>query len=243
MTPPEHFVCGLTTANALYSARVFLGRSPAFYPVILVIGGVAAVLPDIDAFFGHYASTNALVGHRGWTHSLLGIVGFATIFSLGFKLFGKNGSLFIWLCATLAGLSHLLCDLITPPSVWGGLPLLFPLSQRYGGWSLIGWYDLQAFWLLLLFLVPSSAMLCLTNIIRRKGSTNAIRLTVAFAFLTSLTGLAAATWSISNSRYENEAQWYSIQSRDIRQFPAPIPALTNRAMEIFLALFNRLRAR
>lgn len=76
MTPPEHFLIGLSTASAFYAAEHFvkpLEKKPVGYGKLLCVMGLAAILPDMDSFWGTYTSKNPWIGHRGMTHSFVGV--------------------------------------------------------------------------------------------------------------------------------------------------------------------------
>ncbi len=89
MTPPEHFLIGVATGNIVYgTVSVAVRRPPAGYVGSILLCGFAAVLPDIDSFFGHYTSTDPWVGHRGWTHSFAGSALLAFCLAVGLSVFG-----------------------------------------------------------------------------------------------------------------------------------------------------------
>ncbi len=78
MTPPEHLFLGISCANVYYGAVSIIGTvfrrrvKPVGYFLLMTAMGIAAMLPDVDSFFGHYTSADPWVGHRGMTHSYLG---------------------------------------------------------------------------------------------------------------------------------------------------------------------------
>lgn len=101
----------------------------AAQPLDYIVGGVAALLPDIDDNRSYIGSRFAPVafpirmifGHRGITHSLLmlGILGGLVYF------FGND---FGWMIPFVIGYaSHLLADYVTNT----GIPLFYPYSRRY----------------------------------------------------------------------------------------------------------------
>ncbi len=85
MTPPEHFLIGISCANIFYSGLLIIKRNWFTYGKLLIIMGLVAISPDIDSFFGHYTSTDPFVGHRGMTHSFLGVL----VISIAFTLFAS----------------------------------------------------------------------------------------------------------------------------------------------------------
>jgi len=124
-------------ATTYTHAVVGLGLAQLYTPGRLrwLYWGLAAVLaifPDIDAFSS--AAYGAILGHRGWTHSL--------IFSLWLALLAASltnrpfrGS-FLALSGVffLALASHGLLDALTRGGF--GIPFFWPLTeQRYGNWG------------------------------------------------------------------------------------------------------------
>ena len=246
MTPPEHFLYGLTAANTVYAGASLNRAFRGSYILSLAAGSFMAVLPDVDSFTGSYSSQDPFYGHRGWTHSFFAILTatFALLvvcflFSRLIRVsFQKSSYVVLFLCAALGGLSHLLCDMITPPGIWGGLPLFFPATVRYGGWSYTGWYFITLFWIILITCLGA----ILSGIIARLTYFfNLILLSRSiwiFSFLLSTGAIFYSCYSISKSRYTDEAGWYSLQMRRVQDFPAPIPAFTNASIKIFLTLYH-----
>jgi len=79
MTPPEHFLLGITCANIFYSFLGIFRKNWYTYLKLALVMGLVAVSPDVDSFFGHYISQDPYVGHRGMTHSLIGVAVLALI--------------------------------------------------------------------------------------------------------------------------------------------------------------------
>lgn len=158
MTPPEHFFIGASLAHILYSFQSFLKTKRFNYLVLLFLLGTAAMLPDIDSFFGHYVSKNPTIGHRGMTHSFAAVILFGfiltaitmalTYISMHICRIIKNNKpkdtnasenieayftiksfWILFAISTCAGISHLIADLFQPPGVWQGIPLFFPLKS------------------------------------------------------------------------------------------------------------------
>ena len=103
------------------------------------LAAVLAIFPDIDAFSS--AAYGAILGHRGWTHSLVFSLWLALLAaSLTFRTF--RGS--FWALSGvffLALASHGLLDALTRGGF--GIPFFWPLTeQRYGNWGPIPVSDL-----------------------------------------------------------------------------------------------------
>ena len=164
MTVVDHAFTGGLLGFALHPlTRKYISKPKA---VLLVM--LAALLPDLDYITrlfgtGYYynAVNNLYVSHRGFAHSVGGILFFAAIGLLFYFLFfwswGKRKGepptyaklLVIAVLFIAGGALHLLEDMLGPNGPWGGLVLLFPFSGvKYLGLNLYGWYD---FFLIYLF--------------------------------------------------------------------------------------------
>jgi murein DD-endopeptidase MepM/ murein hydrolase activator NlpD len=164
MTVVDHAFTGGLLGFALHPfIRTYISKPKA---VLLVM--LATLLPDLDYITrlfgtGYYynAVNNLYVSHRGFFHSVGGILFFAAVGLLCYFLFcwswkKREGdpSTFpkILVIAGLflaGGALHLLEDMLGPNGPWGGLVLYFPFSEaRYLGMNLYGWYD---FFLIYLF--------------------------------------------------------------------------------------------
>jgi inner membrane protein len=88
-----------------------LSRSAA--RTALVVGGVAAMLPDLD-FLYIRSRLDYLSEHRGWTHSFLVMPFLALAVALVAKLFARGVRLrMLWVFAAAGIVSHILFDWIT----------------------------------------------------------------------------------------------------------------------------------
>ncbi len=79
MTPPDHLLVGLSCANILYSAQAIFKKDILSYAKVIVVLALVAISPDIDSFFGAYTSRDPYIGHRGMTHSFLGVLALSFI--------------------------------------------------------------------------------------------------------------------------------------------------------------------
>ena len=87
MAPPEHLLMGITLANIFYSVQAFFKKKYFTYGKLLIVLGLVAMSPDIDSFFGRYTSPNPYIGHRGMTHSFVGITVLGFLFTIAASLF------------------------------------------------------------------------------------------------------------------------------------------------------------
>ena len=151
-----------------------------------------------------------------------------------------------FLCAFVAGVSHLLSDLPQPPSVWKGIPLFFPLKEngvyvRNGGWNLIGWYDIKILWILIgscAVTIPAVMAGRFFSLVKLKYA--AIPLFSAI-ILFNAGVLAWMTDYIKKSKYEGEAKWYESQMKIVEEFPPEIRKITNQGKTIFISIFRQVQ--
>ena len=119
-----HVAVPLACAVALGSKRV--------PPAMLAVGMVAAVAPDFDGLaFKLGIEYGSLLGHRGFTHSLLFALALGVLGALAARLWrGKPWQGFVWVA--LCTLSHPLLDMATNGGA--GVPLWWPLSGERLFW-------------------------------------------------------------------------------------------------------------
>lgn len=116
---------------------------------------VGAVLPDLDAFSYGLGDWGRAVyfgdhwySHHQATHSILGCLVLAIFGALAWSWWVRRRrptgpppeTRLVAALLFLGGLVHCLGDMPTPPGPWGGLPLLFPLERRFGGWGHAWWW-------------------------------------------------------------------------------------------------------
>ena len=114
-----HAVAGLAITTAFHREK--LPRRT------WALAAFCAMAPDLDWFvsFLHIARGHAL-NHRGAAHSLFAALVFAAVaYFLGFRKDQRRGA--VWLCLTVAALSHGLLDACTAGGV--GVALFMPFSD------------------------------------------------------------------------------------------------------------------
>lgn len=131
-----HFVGGVLLGG-VYSFGIQQTSDVGSLGVMIGISGLGALLPDIDSPYSKSGRTsvlvssalNTIVGHRGFFHSVLGLVavtGLIAFISWSWLPVGFVSQTLIPLLG--AGyLSHLLLDALTP----GGVPLLWPYRLNF----------------------------------------------------------------------------------------------------------------
>lgn len=290
MTPPEHFLIGVVSANIFYSSMHFSKgheKKSHGYLKLAIAMGLAASMPDIDTFFGNYTSRDPLIGHRGWTHSFIGVLGislamtiiisiltfllriFTSYFRLlynKFKPATENESsynfsrdlfqpfllkpfILLLLFLFFAGVTHLIADLPQAGSVWGGIPLLFPFKLggehvRFGGFGIIGWYDLKILWYLIGAVAITTPFVYFGKIlylIKKKPAKIAAVFIYAMVFLFSAVFFGWMIKHVKNSNYKNDKQWYVYQMNQVEKLPAFIKYPTLKGIKIFTSIFYQAR--
>lgn len=138
---------------------------------IILIGGFGGALPDFDALslwskfdttigrFLHLPYTGNQIyfgklwySHHGAFHSILAPILLSIFLFLGIAFFHKYRSREVvrthfttnylkYLAFILGFIFHLLEDMPTPASVWGGVNLFFPSSNYIGGFGKIWWWN------------------------------------------------------------------------------------------------------
>lgn len=134
MDPVTHILLGASLGYAAFHRR--LGRTAA------LAGGLAAFAPDADVFIRSVADPLlAIQHHRGFTHALafapVGAAVVAALWCLQPAWRTRKRWLPLWLCCTLAYLSHALLDAATSY----GTQLLWPFSPYRAGWDVIAIID------------------------------------------------------------------------------------------------------
>lgn len=128
MTGKTHLICGVGLALA---AGVAVGLSTEPFVCGGVVGGIAALLPDLDHPHSKASRSgpnrlisyplNALFGHRGFIHSPL-LWGCLTAL-----LYFGGAPIWLWLGFGVGTFSHLLLDTLNP----AGIPWLYPYKKKF----------------------------------------------------------------------------------------------------------------
>lgn len=123
-------------AGASLSALAFHG-DPEKMLVAAAIGGMAALVPDIDSPYSKLgakvapvsAAVSIVAGHRGFAHSLAGSAICCAVLAFALRFWLPAGAVYGFAvpCVFLGYLSHLLLDALNPQ----GVPLLWPSKRRF----------------------------------------------------------------------------------------------------------------
>ncbi|MGB0525951.1 MAG: metal-dependent hydrolase, partial [Flammeovirgaceae bacterium] len=165
----------LSGAAAATGVAGLFGNSKKERMQLIGIGAFAGALPDFDAI-SLWSKFDATVGkwlslshsgkeiyfgklwysHHAFLHSILGaLIVLICYWSIRALIRKNSPNLRAFLLPSttflLAFCAHLLGDLPTPASVWGGIALWFPSSEYVGGWGKVWWWNNYDIFLILLW--------------------------------------------------------------------------------------------
>ena len=259
MTPPEHILIGFSIANIFYSVQKIFDRKYLPYLLMIIFATIFVVLPDIDSFFGSYASTNVYIGHRGITHSIAFILlasaaclPAAWIYVAAVNPVKQGGREMksyyaaFFLLLFLSGLSHLLADLPQPAGPWGGIPLFYPYRSnnefmRSGGWAKLGWYDYRVLWPFIMTALASAMAIVFIIFSERMKLGRAKKILAALLLAVNLGAFAWLVNHVRNSEYVNASHWEKAQDEYLESAGPLVRELTVRGRDYFLRLFFSVR--
>jgi membrane-bound metal-dependent hydrolase YbcI (DUF457 family) len=219
---------------AALGAAFFLGAmAPDVDIVTRLLGGRAAYFGD--AWYAHRAASHSVVGTL-----LLGLA-VAALLSAWRSAPGAGGeprigpgrsrppSGYFWLagCAWVGGLLHIVGDLFTP---FRPLPLLWPLPDRIGAFSHIGWFSPYLLWLFV-----TTIALGWTAARLLPGLAGGHRWTPVAVW--ALYALASYRWIhyLVVSRYESAQQWQAYQEALLPQIMVRPLSVAVRAAWLWLS--------
>lgn len=129
MDPISHSLVGVTLSNLGLETTAPLASTALLF---------SSLLPDLDYLANLRGRRTYLKHHRGFTHSILGIIILAGAFSLTLSYFDPLTpySLYFLLCL-IGGAGHLLLDTTTSY----GTRLLLPFTKRWFAWDLVLIFD------------------------------------------------------------------------------------------------------
>ncbi len=129
MDPIAHSLVGVTLSNLGLETTAPLASTALLF---------SSLLPDLDYLTNLRGRRTYLKHHRGFTHSILGIVLLAGAFSLILSYFDPLTpySLYFLLCL-IGGAGHLLLDTTTSY----GTRLFLPFTKRWSAWDLVIIFD------------------------------------------------------------------------------------------------------
>jgi len=180
-----HTLTGVAVAFTAGNLRGVKTKSLVVVIAVAAIGGALPDIDAIslwsgfDATFGTWFnlehtgrqiySARLWYSHHAFFHSLLASIMFTAFLAIG--LFGKsvfiksngalkknlNVKLTVLVSFFLAYNFHLLEDMLTPSSSWGGVAYLWPASNYTGGWGHIWWWNNYDLFALVLIVILANA--------------------------------------------------------------------------------------
>lgn len=211
-------ICAGTCIGSLTALHV-KGLGHKSKGIVVLLFMIGSALPDIDAIsvlFSHkifYA--NHWFSHRGAMHSVFGLIISSALVAVCYAIAIHQKSQLnslqrFWMAFTLifiGGGLHLLSDLPTPSTPWGGLMLFWPFSSvRVGGFGNIWWVNE---YLMLLF--STAAFVCLVSIYVLEKDSRAIKSCKAIVMITNLFAFFLVSHFILTSKYIDPSQWANHQ--------------------------------
>ena len=139
MDPVTHALIGVNIAG-------LAGSSPSLLDPLFLGPVIASLAPDLDIILQLKGDLSYLRNHRGFSHSIPGILLLSSIISAALYLWAGTIpflTLFFW--TALGGLSHSLFDLFHSY----GVKILWPITGRKLRYSLLGLTD----WILIIILI------------------------------------------------------------------------------------------
>ena len=124
-------MCSVITHPAVPIALSVCFPRASVSPALVLAGAVCSIIPDLDVIgFGFGIKYNDMLGHRGFTHSIVFAAALGAL--VAFTLFrdSPGGPWLTFIFLFLSTLSHPLLDMLTNGGL--GVALLAPLSgERY----------------------------------------------------------------------------------------------------------------
>jgi hypothetical protein len=209
-------VAGIVSKETVRRKEKYRGGAHVSRRLKIVLAGVAGgAFPDIDAvslwskfdetagkWFGlHHSGSEIYSGklwysHHAFFHSvsaalLAGCVIAGVLFLLRQPAYGSFRKFVrhqypAYIAFVAAYVAHLLCDCITPGSVWGGVRMFFPLQMYIGGWGNVWWWNNYDIFLIL-FLCSMLNLTWLIIFLRKSIRARIVPVTItlaAFAWMT-----------------------------------------------------------
>lgn len=142
MTGKTHRVIGIIAGSGYFLSSVSADYQPATLGAIIIASYLGSLIPDADNAsadiwdtlpLGHTVGkiTDPFIGHRGFSHSLIGIVAYSIIVYLILKsapVYWGISTTPVLISSILAYSSHLFVDMFTVE----GIPLFWPWRQKFG---------------------------------------------------------------------------------------------------------------
>src|SRR5215468_7797487 len=107
-------MCSVLTHPAVPIALVTLLPQEALSPALLLTGVACSVIPDLDVIgFKFGVTSEHMLGHRGFTHSIVFAVALGALLTYTLFRTGHHGRWVVFLYLVVSTLSHPLLDMLT----------------------------------------------------------------------------------------------------------------------------------
>lgn len=240
----SHTLTGIAvgTVSATISNSSWKGKG-----LIILTGGLGGALPDFDAislwskfdstigsFLGLSHSGKEIYFGKFWyshhaaLHSLIApifLILLATIIKVllkrefkGFKILERlKKNRFLTLAFFFGFIFHLLEDMPTPASVWGGVNLLFPSSTYVGGFGNIWWWNNYDLVLIIFFVIIINLLVNVTPTRYYKIKVKSSISIFSIGLVLFLIQINTRTVDFSYSGHTANYNKFEIQSKDIQR--------------------------
>lgn len=234
-----HTISGMAVG---VTAATLMKGSVKAKAAVIIAGAVGGFLPDIDAVslwskfdgtFGKFfnlasSGKNIYSGkfwysHHGFMHSLFAGLIFASVIALfvfiGRRFLHFTKAAFLTPIMFFCGyVIHLLEDMVTPGSSWGGVRLFFPSEKYVGGFGSVWWWNnYDIFLIVLSVLVINMCLLGAGRFIKNK----LVRILPIFIFILGsifvIIQINSRNFDFSYSGYTTKYGEYEKKSLDIQK--------------------------
>jgi len=232
---------------------------------IMLLGTFAGALPDLDAIsmwskfdgsigkvFNLQHSGGVIYGSKFWYshHAALHSLTFAALLPLLYILLSslskpttyfnnvvnklKNSKVMI-LTFFLGFTIHLLEDMPTPASVWGGVNLLWPTSTYYGGFGKIWWWNNYDIFLIIFSVIVANLIVHAVNSLRKIHLKKITTIIFLSGFILCIVQMNTRGFDFSYSGNTSRYHEFEQRSKNIQK-----EILGNSLYEIMLKFDNSL---
>lgn len=239
----SHTLSGVAVSTAIlpFCKCGFKGKAG-----IVLLGGFGGLLPDFDVIslwskfdgtigrlFGLELSGKEIYfsklwySHHGFLHSIVaailltGIIGVLILFlsrNRSFKTFiSARTSQLILMAFFLGFFFHLLEDMPTPASVWGGVRLWFPSMEYIGGSGKIWWWNNYDIFLIIVTVIVLNIIILSFPVIRRKTTPVFPALVFLAGFIFALVQINSRSVDFAYTGHTPNYYDYEIKSKQIQK--------------------------
>lgn len=231
---------------------------------IVIAGGTGGLLPDIDAIslwskfdgtigmFLHLSYSGKEIyfsklwySHHGFLHSIAAgllltiLIGLVISFRSGkisYKQIVSSQTKLLVLCSLLLGfVFHLLEDMLTPSSVWGGVRLFWPSSVYIGGTGQIWWWNNYDIFLIICSVLLINLMIVFLPIVKGKTWFYLPAVIFVLGFMLSVKQIKTRSVDFSYTGFTRQFTEYEKKSKEVQK-----EILGKRIYELMNGLDNKI---